>query len=375
MIRGFLIIIFFLLFFEVTGQFSDDFSDGNLSDAPTWMGDTQDFLVNSDDQLQLSANQAGESTIFLETSFPDSIEWEIYFKMDFSPSGSNALKIFLLSDSNDFSSFNGYYLEVGESGSEDALKFLRSDGSSSTLLAEGSMGALGGSKAIASLKITRDQSGWWSFFADYEESGCRLLDFEVFDDTYEGGDNQFFGIECLYTSTRIDKFFFDDLRMATLMPDLQGPQISSFSTIDNQTLALTFDEFVDENSALDVLNYTVNSAIGNPSSIQLVDGKSVILSFDESFVNGIIYEISVSGILDLFQNVMDGINTESFFLAESPQPGEILINEILFNPYPERFDFIEFYNRSEKFINLEGAIIQNTQRDNDFVEISGNVIL
>jgi hypothetical protein len=40
-------------------------------------------------------------------------------------------------------------------------------------------------------------------------------------------------------------------------------------------------------------------------------------------------------------------------------PGTLLINEVLFNPYPNEVDFVEFYNASEDTVNLKNLWLAN----------------
>ena len=41
----------------------------------------------------------------------------------------------------------------------------------------------------------------------------------------------------------------------------------------------------------------------------------------------------------------------SFGLSEPAEPGDILFNELLFNPLPGDPDYLEFYNSSEKILD------------------------
>jgi hypothetical protein len=40
-------------------------------------------------------------------------------------------------------------------------------------------------------------------------------------------------------------------------------------------------------------------------------------------------------------------------------PGEWIINEILFNPRPNAFDYVEFYNKSNKIFDASKLYIAN----------------
>ena len=74
-------------FHFVNAQVNDNFSDGNFTANPTWLGDTTKFIVNSSFQLQLNA-PAITDTAYISTisNRLDSTEWQFWVKLDFSPS-------------------------------------------------------------------------------------------------------------------------------------------------------------------------------------------------------------------------------------------------------------------------------------------------
>ncbi|MCX6253408.1 MAG: gliding motility-associated C-terminal domain-containing protein, partial [Bacteroidia bacterium] len=66
---------------------------------------------------------------------------------------------------------------------------------------------------------------------------------------------------------------------------------------------------------------------------------------------GEVYQFKISGdIKDFAGNMMQNGNY-SFGLPEPPGPGDIMFNELLFNPLPGDPDYIELYNCSEKVID------------------------
>src|SRR5687767_1725714 len=106
-------------------QISDDFSDGDFTTNPLWHGTTSNFIVNNSHQLQLNAAVAGTSYLYTEfsSSQEENIEWEFFVKQSFAPSGANFGRFYLISDQSDLSAgLNGYYLQFGEAGSNDAVE-------------------------------------------------------------------------------------------------------------------------------------------------------------------------------------------------------------------------------------------------------------
>lgn len=147
-------------------QVNDNFSTGNLS---AWSGSTNQFIINATGQLQLNNSVAGAS--FISTPFaPVSInnfEWTIYVKQTFSPSASNYSRVYLCSDSSDLTGpLNGYYLQFGEAGSNDAIQLFRQTGLTSVSVCRGKNGGIAASFAVR-IKILRDTFGSWQLWTDY----------------------------------------------------------------------------------------------------------------------------------------------------------------------------------------------------------------
>lgn len=56
-----------------------------------------------------------------------------------------------------------------------------------------------------------------------------------------------------------------------------------------------------------------------------------------------------------------------FYLIENAEKEDLIINEVLFNPFSDGSDFIEILNKSEKFINLKGLMISNSSTNKNVI--------
>lgn len=360
--RSFLLVC---LPFWLNAQVSDNFSDGDLTNNPTWLGDGANFIVNSESQLQLNAPAEGTSLLYLPTAIADSAVWEMYFKMDFSPSGSNSLHLVLQSDQQTLLNGNGYYLFIGETGSDDAIRFYRMDNGAQTLLASATIGAVADPPEVR-MKMERETGGLWTLMVDYTGGQNFQTEISITDATYGGSSDLYFGLQCQYTATRTDKFFFDDILLAPLLPDTQAPVLLSVNAISATELAVVFDENLEEISATEPANFAINNGIGQPAAAFL-DGSDktlVHLSLQVPLVSPTDYELMVEKIVDLEGNI-GGTQTVpfSFFEPETPVEFDILINEIMADPSPvvaiPPVEFIELYNRSDKIFDLQGFGFSN----------------
>jgi hypothetical protein len=80
----------------VQSQIFEDFSDGDFSSNPSWIGMTDSFLVSSG-QLRSTVGTSNQSVnLFLATaSSQNYYSWEFYFRLAFNPSSQNYAEFWL----------------------------------------------------------------------------------------------------------------------------------------------------------------------------------------------------------------------------------------------------------------------------------------
>ena len=166
----FLLFIIPFISVQICAQINEDFSDGDFTNNPTWQGDVNNFIVNTNNELQLNAPSVTDTSFLsVETGILDlssNVSWEFYVKLDLSPSNSNNFRFYLTSDNANLKgSLNGYFIRVGENGSTDKIKLYRQDGINTTLLATGLNGSYGVNPEFK-VKVNRDVNGNWELLSD-----------------------------------------------------------------------------------------------------------------------------------------------------------------------------------------------------------------
>lgn len=352
----------FLLCFAVlaatplSAQITDDFSDGDFTTNPIWQGATANFIVNAAGELQLKAPAAGNSMLAVQGNIADSSIWNLLFRLEFAPSTSNLLRIYLLADQADLLTANGYYLEIGENGSADAFRLFRQDVGVGTLLATGTAGLVGAEPVSLRLQMKRSPSGTWTLSAG-PPGGTLQTEFAVVDPTYTGGMDRFFGVYCLYSATRTDKFFFDNLAIIPDLPDTKAPTLIAATVVDPLHLTVVFDEKLDSISAVNPANYSINGGVGQPTSVALLgDKQSVTLTLGNALNTGS-YTLQSNLVADLAGNLSAAQTTDfQYIKIETAGEFDILINEVMADPSPSKglpeVEWIELFNRSNKVIDL-----------------------
>ncbi|MBL6663297.1 MAG: lamin tail domain-containing protein [Flavobacteriales bacterium] len=187
--------------FYLFAQLNDDFQ--NLDN---WTGDTYKFEIDSLGQLHLSAQALTDKAIIWRNSkaLINGL-WQIDVTMDFNPSSTNYTQIHLSSDSV----ANGYFIKLG--GANDEVNLYKRQDSQSIKLIDGSDDLLDLDSVALSLLVERDSLGLWQLSIKRISDNDFLFQGQCFDDSYLT--SQQFGIECVYTKTRSDKFYFDNLRV------------------------------------------------------------------------------------------------------------------------------------------------------------------
>ncbi len=151
-----------------------------------------------------------------------------------------------------------------------------------------------------------------------------------------------------------------------LNPDLSIPYLLYFELNGLNTIDLFFSESLDLNHALTNQNYSLNKDLVSPVLIELLDDEifALRLSFLYDFKNNLQYQLILSNqLVDLAGNSIGEVEID-FLLAEIPQLGDLIINEVLFNPYPNGSDYVELLNISDRKIDIKDLFIAN--RDENY---------
>ena len=142
--------------------------------------------------------------------------------------------------------------------------------------------------------------------------------------------------------------------------DTEAPKLKSAYTTDNTTIILVFDEPVDSLKGATHANYSVDGGVALLSAATLAPlFNTVQLKTVASLAANTIYTVTVVNVTDCKNNTIGSNNKARFGLPVDAAAAELIINEILFNPRSNGFDFVEVYNRSNKIFDASNIYIAN----------------
>lgn len=144
----------------------------------------------------------------------------------------------------------------------------------------------------------------------------------------------------------------------TTAPDGTPPVVVSSNVVDKNTIQICFNESIDA-TILNTSMMTVNNGVSVATFSVSQDLLCLTLTILPSLDTGVIYTVSLSGIKDCSGNAMLVTQREAI-LPHLPKVGDIIINELLFNPYTGGSDFVEVYNNSTRYIDLKGFLLANS---------------
>jgi hypothetical protein len=331
-------------------QITDDFSDGNFTQNPIWFGNDSHFEIDSLNQLHLNApSQTANSFLCFKSSLLENTLWEVSLKMDFNPSSSNYLDWYILaSDSVLDLSNEAYFLRIG--GTDDQIILYKKQGEEITALISSSEGIINTNMVEIRLKVERKIGGVFDVWADFENDTIWSLIGNAIDLTELNA--LYSGINCKYTSTRSDKFYFDDFSINGLtFIDSISPKLIKAELINNSNILLEFSKnepLVLSNQQFEILPESIN-----PMTV-LQNENLVHLSFENSFPINEEFQLKIASISDSSANYMNDTLIDLYL--QQHQQFDLIINEIMVDPEPlvqlDNIEYIELYNRAPYTINL-----------------------
>ncbi|HEY0742830.1 MAG TPA: lamin tail domain-containing protein [Chryseosolibacter sp.] len=358
-----LVLLSTLLAQHTLGQIVDNFEDGDFSNNPAWSGDILNFGVVGA-QLQLNApdptpSNTGTSVLTLPFAIPNNAttQWTFFIQhVTFSGSDNNNSRVYLMSSSGGLTgSTNGYYLQFGESGTEDAVRLFRQTGLSSTQVLAGAPQQIKDPFQLW-VRVIRSSLGQWELLVGADINSLVSAGVAV-DNTFST--SAYFGIRCKYTQTNVQHFNFDDFLVVSVPdPDVTPPQINSVTAINSSTVQLNFSEALNANEPLVFSNFILNDTVQITAASYTDTHDGVTLTLDQPMLNGYVQRITFPSFVDEVGNILQqGTHEFLFFQEVTPQANDIVLTEIYPDPSPSLGlplqEFIELYNQSEHPFQLQ----------------------
>lgn len=357
MIDKCLIIIFCLIFFQGKGQVWDDFSDGELHQNPEWSGDTVSFRVTQDFVMQLNAAAAGKASLLTvfepeELGELTSREWSIFLRLTFSPSVNNMIRWYLWRSVSEVGTagYEAIYIQVGENGSEDGIDLFYEQGSEIFKLVDGIAGTMVSADNSAKIRVFYSPAGGWDVYAATGSSEWMILQGSAQHlYSFTGG---YTGIECVFTSSNVNRFYIDDFYSGSYRVDTALPKVISSTVLLPRSIELSFSEVMDSVSLQAAASYS-GLAVQEIAYTSLFPSR-VKLVLTEDINPDLDYKLQLSGLLDTAHNQME--DTVLSFFWHLPQIFDILVTEVMADPSPAlelpEAEYVELFNASAFPVSL-----------------------
>lgn len=155
--------------------------------------------------------------------------------------------------------------------------------------------------------------------------------------------------------------------------DLESPYLTEIEAVNSSSLRLKFSERLDSEQISMDDNFFVNEGIGNPDSIEIQSDNNIFLWLSNSLSENKKYSIQLLNLTDECGNPLTE-NTFNF-VWEVAYKGDLVINEVLSNPFEDGTDFIELYNNSEKYLYLDHLWLSNGKDTLQLKSLSGQEII
>jgi hypothetical protein len=144
-----------------------------------------------------------------------------------------------------------------------------------------------------------------------------------------------------------------------LNPDRKSPQVLRSYCTDSTTVLLVADEPLDSTTAVSLINFSIPGHSIQQVTVLPPMFTVIQLKLADSLSRNKVYTVTVSGLKDCSGNQLDPATHIKTGLPSEAVAGEWIINEILFDPRPGEFDYVEFQNISQKIFDAAKLFIAN----------------
>ncbi|GAA4377788.1 lamin tail domain-containing protein [Hymenobacter koreensis] len=154
--------------------------------------------------------------------------------------------------------------------------------------------------------------------------------------------------------------------------DRTAPTLLRAVAVNATTVRLYFNEKLDSAAVSSLALYTLQPVTGILRAAAVSpDFRSVNLTLATPLPANQPITVSMQRATDCVGNASGAFTSATFALPVPAAAGDVVINEVLFNPRSGGVDFVELLNRSTKYVDLQGADLgRETGTGTDFSAIS-----
>jgi hypothetical protein len=342
-------------------QIIDNFSDGDFTNNPSWIGFTDSFTVSSG-QLRSTIGNASSLNFYLATASTETFNsWEFFFRLNFNPSSQNFAEFWLSTDIlNIEQAQNGFFVRMGGNTGDGIGLFKKENGTVSEIIPQANTLVNGTSNNQGKIKVTRSSTGNWEIFEQI--TSANFISFGT------GTDNSNFvssgiGVWIKSTKSNRNKHYFDDIKVEnTNAVDITPPTLSSATLVAPNQVELQFSEPIDETFASTNSLFSISPTLSLASSGRVPgDFTKVRLTFSANLPSGT-NTITVIQAKDLAGNIQNSPQVKTVVVEVQATARSLVINEIYADETPSNglplVEFIEIFNATSNPIQLGGDSLQ-----------------
>ncbi len=153
-------------------------------------------------------------------------------------------------------------------------------------------------------------------------------------------------------------------------PDTLSSELIYAEVRDSNVVAFVFSEPMDSTSLVQcTISFDQNLGPYNKvvfNYLHVQNGAQLLIQFEQAIPKSMPIEATIHNAKDCWSNL--STLEATFIRYEEPQPGDILLNEILFDPPSYGADFVELYNITDKYLNLSNCSLSNAQSTHTIVK-------
>lgn len=144
-------------------------------------------------------------------------------------------------------------------------------------------------------------------------------------------------------------------------PDNSPPFLEQLEINSASAITIRMNERLDSNAVNGAI-FELSGRTITAKKLETPSFAAIQLSLDSPLLPEQSYQLTINNLSDCAGNLTREIKI-SFGLPSEPDSGDVVINEVLFNPRTSGVDFVEIYNASSRYINLNGWKL-GTMKDN-----------